>query len=65
MRRFTSLLILLLSLLPAAAHSQTTQVGARVGWLFYDGGGDQSYPMLQLSVEHSVASHIRVGVQGS
>jgi hypothetical protein len=63
--RLTTLLILLLSVLPATAHTQATQVSARFGWLFYDAGGDLNYPMVQLALERSVSSHVRVGLLGS
>jgi hypothetical protein len=63
--RITPLLTLLLTLLPGAAYAQSTQVGVRAGWQFYDAGGDRSYPMVQVAVEHSVDRHMRVGVQGS
>jgi hypothetical protein len=41
------------------------QVGVRGGLLSYDAGGDQSYPMLQITAERTVAPHLRLGVLGS
>jgi opacity protein-like surface antigen len=57
--------ILALSLVPVAARAQATQVGVRGGLLSYDAGGDQSYPMLQITAERTVAPHLRLGVLGS
>jgi hypothetical protein len=63
--RLTAFVSLVVLLQPAAAQGQATQVGARFGWLTYDAGGDQSYPMVQLTVEHSVAPHLRIGLLGT
>ena len=52
MRQLTWL-VFLSALVPAAAEAQTTQVSARAGYLFYDAGNDESFPMLQLAIEHT------------
>ena len=64
MKRHT-LLMLVLLIASGPVQAQTTQISARGGLLFYDAGNDNSFPMAQLAIEHTIAPHLRLGLIGT